>query len=138
MEYITSFVNSIYNLYGQVTNPAEETYKIQIRHGGNQLIDEFYEKKENGSPNYDRKRINPMTLHIGKSKTILDVKKKIKIQCADGSYLKVFNNNGGDNFNLKTAVFGKNKVNECPLTYIAEVEKIENNTINLFIVIPYW
>ena len=37
---------SIINLFGQ----NEETYEVQIRHGGNQLIDEFYEKKENGRP----------------------------------------------------------------------------------------
>ena len=125
---------SIINLFGL----NEETYEVQIRHGGNQLIDEFYEKKENGSPDYNKKKRKPMTIHIGKSKTILDVKKKIKIQRSDGSYLSVFGFDDRDNFNLKTSVFGKNKANGCPLSLIADVEKIENNIIKLYIVIPYW
>ena len=79
-----------------------------------------------------------MTIHIGKSKTILDVKKKIKIQRSDGSYLSVFGFDDRDNFNLKTSVFGKNKANGCPLSLIADVEKIENNIIKLYIVIPDW
>jgi hypothetical protein len=119
---------SIINLFGQ----NEETYEVQIRHGGNQLIDEFYEKKENGRPDYNKKKRKPMTIHIGKSKTLLDVKKKIKIQRSDGSYLSVFGFDDRDNFNLKTSVFGKN------ISIIADVEKIENNIIKLYIVIPYW
>jgi hypothetical protein len=125
---------SIINLFGQ----NEETYEVQIRHGGNQLIDEFYEKKENGRPDYNKKKRKPMTIHIGKSKTILDVKKKIKIQRSDGSYLSVFGFDDRDNFNLKTSVFGKNISNSCPLEIIADVEKIENNIIKLYIVIPDW
>ena len=106
---------SIINLFGQ----NEETYEVQIRHGGNQLIDEFYEKKENGRPDYNKKKRKPMTIHIGKSKTILDVKKKIKVHRSDGSYLSVFGFDDRDNFNLKTSVFGKNKANGCPLALIA-------------------
>ena len=137
MQYVSAVFNNIYNVFC-CRNFSEETYEVQIKHGGNQLIDEFYEKKENGSPNYNKKKRNPMTIHIGKSKTILDVKKNIKIKKADGSYLSVFNNNGGNNFHLKPSVFGKVYANECPLELITDVEKIENNIIKLFIVIPHW
>ena len=71
MQYVRTVFNNIYNVFC-CRNFSEETYEVQIKHGGNQLIDEFYEKKENGSPNYNKKKRNPMTIHIGKSKTILD------------------------------------------------------------------
>ncbi len=45
MEYLKSWYNYI------IGNPvSEEQYVVEIRHGGNQFIDEFYMKKENGSP----------------------------------------------------------------------------------------
>jgi hypothetical protein len=52
MQHTREIFNSIYNYF---FNQKEETYEVQIRHGGNQWIDEFYEKKEDGRPNYHKK-----------------------------------------------------------------------------------
>lgn len=138
MEYLKSIYKYTINLIGR--KEEEEQFTVEVRHGGNQFIDEFYEKKEDGRPDYNRKRRSPMTLQIGKSKTILDVKNivKTKIHYPDGRCLNVFKNNGGDNFHLKTSVFGQNRANGCPLMRMTDKEDPENNVIKLFIVIPNW
>ena len=53
----------------------EVQFVVKIWHGGNQYIDEFYEKNENGDVNYMKKQ--EMILHNVNPKTILDVKKVI-------------------------------------------------------------
>ena len=65
---------SIINLFGQ----NEETYEVQIRHGGNQLIDEFYEKKENGRPDYNKKKKKTNDYTYWKIKNNIRCQKKNK------------------------------------------------------------
>lgn len=123
MQHTREIFNSIYNYF---FNQKEETYEVQIRHGGNQWIDEFYEKKEDGRPNYHKKKF--MTFHIEKSKTIEDVKKEIKVQCADGTYLD------HTGIHLREEVFGPVLSNTCQLYRCDR----KNNIIKLFIWIPDW
>ena len=121
------FLKSIYNKLTWIGREEEEQFTVEVRHGGNQLIDEFYMKNEYGQPDYNNKK--HMTFQVGKSKTILDVKKKL---VKNIKYLNDLD------FNLKTAVFGKNKANGCPLMRITDKEDPNNNVIKLFIVIPSW
>ena len=127
MEYLKSWYNYITG-----NSISEEQYVVEIRHGGNQLIDEFYMKNENGRPDYDKGKT--MTLHIGKSKTILDVKKEIKIQRTDGTYLSHVGRGGRSNINLRTTVFGQTLKD----SYLLEWLENENRIIKLFIQIPNW
>ena len=78
MEYVRTILKSISKFSGC---EKEDVYLIEVRHGGNQMIDEFYMKYENGRPNYNKKK--RMNLYVEKSKTILDLKKEIKIQRAE-------------------------------------------------------
>jgi hypothetical protein len=122
------YLKSIYNYFLLY----EEQIIVEIRHGGNQMIDEFYMKKENGRPDYNKGKT--MTLHIGKSKTILDVKKEIKIQRTDGTYLSHMVQDGRSNINLREEIFGPTLKNTCPL----KILKKENEVIKLYIQIPGW
>ena len=122
------YLKSIYNYFLSY----EEQIIVEIRHGGNQMIDEFYMKKENGRPDYNKGKT--MTLHIGKSKTILDVKKEIKIQRTDGTYLSHTGQNGKSNINLREEIFDPTLKNTCPL----KILKKENEVIKLYIQIPGW
>ena len=122
------YLKSIYNYFLSY----EEQIIVEIRHGGNQMIDEFYMKKENGRPDYNKGKT--MTLHIGKSKTILDVKKEIKIQRTDGTYLSHMGQDGRSNINLREEIFGPTLKNTCPL----KILKKENEVIKLYIQIPGW
>ena len=122
------YLKSIYNYFLSY----EEQIIVEIRHGGNQMIDEFYMKKENGRPDYNKGKT--MTLHIGKSKTILDVKKEIKIQRTDGTYLNHMGQDGRPNINLREEIFGPTLKNTCPL----KILKKENEVIKLYIQIPGW
>ena len=70
MDILKSIYKYAINLIGR----EEEQFTVEVRHGGNQLIDEFYIKDEDGNPDYNHKKY--MTFQVGKSKTILDVKKK--------------------------------------------------------------
>jgi hypothetical protein len=122
------YLKSIYNYFLSY----EEQIIVEIRHGGNQMIDEFYMKKENGRPDYNKGKT--MTLHIGKSKTILDVKKEIKIQRTDGTYLSHTGQDGKSNINLREEIFGPTLKNTCPLKILEK----ENEVIKLYIQIPGW
>lgn len=105
----------------------EEQFTVEVRHVGNQIIDEFYIKNDNGEINYNNKK--HMTFQVGKSKTILDVKKKLMKNIKDLNDL---------DFNLRTAGFGKIKPDTYPLMRATDKENPYNNVINLFIQIPYW
>ena len=69
------FLKSIYNKLTWIGREEEEQFTVEVRHGGNQLIDEFYIKNNNGEIDYNNKK--HMTFQVGKSQTILDVKKKL-------------------------------------------------------------
>lgn len=123
MDILKSIYKYAINLIGR----EEEQFTVEVRHGGNQLIDEFYIKDEYGNPDYNHKKY--MTFQVGKSKTILDVKKKVM------KNIKHLNN---INFKLKTSVFGNAKADTYPLMRMTDKEDPENNVIKLFIVIPNW
>ena len=53
MEYVRTIFKSISKFFGC---EKEDVYLIEVRHGGNQMIDEFYMKYENGRPNYNKKK----------------------------------------------------------------------------------
>ena len=55
MQYVTAIFNVIHDFFGE----KEETYEIQIRHGGNQLIDEFY-MEDGGVVDYSKKQFMKM------------------------------------------------------------------------------
>ena len=129
MEYARTIFKSISTFFGC---QKEDVYLIEVRHGGNQMIDEFYMKNENGRPNYNKSKT--MKLYIEKSKTILDLKKKIKIQRADGTYLEALNKNGKSNINLREEVFGPTLSDKCKLNWLEN----ENGIIKVFIQIPDW
>jgi hypothetical protein len=129
MEYTRKIFKSISKFFGC---EKEDAYLIEVRHGGNQLIDEFYMKYENGRPNYSKKK--RMNLYVEKSKTILDLKKEIKIQRADGTYLSVVDKDGKSNINLREEVFGPTLSDKCKLSWLEN----ENGIIKVFIQIPGW
>ena len=124
MEFLKSIYKWAIKLFGR---EEEEQFTVEVRHGGNQLIDEFYIKNQYGQPDYNNKK--HMTFQVGKSKTILDVKKKL---VKNIKYLNDLD------FNLRTAVFGKIKANTYPLMRATDKENPDNNVINLFIQIPDW
>lgn len=121
------FLKSIYKAIKLFGREEEEQFTVEVRHGENQIIDEFYIKNDNGEINYNNKK--HMTFQVGKSKTILDVKKKIM------KNIKYLNDL---DFNLRTAVFGKIKPDTYPLMRATDKENPDNNVINLFIQIPDW
>ena len=129
MEYARTILKSISKLFGC---QKEDVYLIEVRHGGNQMIDEFYMKYENGRPNYNKKK--RMKLYVEKSKTILDLKKEIKIQRTDGTYLSVVDKDGKSNINLREEVFGPTLSDKCKLNWLEN----ENGIIKVFIQIPDW
>tara|TARA_B100001250_G_C19793594_1_gene787710 strand:- start:1100 stop:1531 length:432 start_codon:yes stop_codon:yes gene_type:complete len=129
MEYARTIFKSISKLFGC---QKEDVYLIEVRHGGNQMIDEFYMKYENGRPNYNKKK--RMNLYVEKSKTILDLKKEIKIQRADGTYLSVVDKDGKSNINLREEVFGPTLSDKCKLSWLEN----EDGIIKVFIQIPDW
>lgn len=118
--------NSIYKYTTRLLD-EEEQFTIEVRHGGNQLIDEFYIKNKDGHHDYNNKK--HMTFYLGKSKTILDVKKKL---------MKNIKHLNDLNFNLRTTVGGKIKGDTYPLMRTSDKENPDNNVINLFIQIPNW
>tara|TARA_B110000908_G_C9982706_1_gene326196 strand:- start:171 stop:551 length:381 start_codon:yes stop_codon:yes gene_type:complete len=119
--------NSIYKYTTRLLDEEEEQFTVEVRHGGNQLIDEFYIKNECGQVDYNTKK--HLTFQLGKSKTILDVKKKLM------KNIKYLHNL---NFNLRTTVGGKIKGDTYPLMRTSDKENPDNNVINLFIQIPNW
>jgi hypothetical protein len=119
--------NSIYKYTTRLLDEEEEQFTVEVRHGGNQLIDEFYIKNEYGQVDYNTKK--HLTFQLGKSKTILDVKKKL---------MKNIKHLNDLDFNLRTAVFGKIKADTYPLMRATDKENPDNNVINLFIQIPNW
>jgi len=124
MQYVTAVFNGIYNLFGQ----KEETYEIQIRHGGNQQIDEFY-MEDGGVVDYSKKQF--ITLHVGKSKTILDVKKELI------NNIKYLQNTRG--IHLRLVPFGDSLHNDrllSKLPFYGNITKEE--FLKLFISIPGW
>jgi hypothetical protein len=129
MEYARELFKRISKFFGC---EKEDVYLIEVRHGGNQMIDEFYMKNEYGRPNYNKKK--RMNLYIEKSKTILDLKKEIKIQRADGTYLSVVDKDGKSNINLREEVFGPTLSDKCKLSWLEN----ENGIIKVFIQIPDW
>ena len=100
----------------------EVQFVVKIWHGGNQYIDEFYEKNENGDVNYMKKQ--EMILHNVNTKTILDVKKELINRI---NYLKTTDTI------LRTATFGKILKDDQKLD-----ELVQDNGLTLFIVIPNW
>ena len=129
MEYTRTIFKRISKFFGC---EKEEFYLIEVRHGGNQMIDEFYMKYENGRPNYNKKK--RMNLYVEKSKTILDLKKEIKIQRTDGTYLSVVGKDGKSNINLREEVFGPTLSDKCKLSWLEN----EDGIIKVFIQIPDW
>jgi hypothetical protein len=125
MEFIRSIKNYMYSL-------IEDELIVEVRHGGNQFIDEFYMKKEDGSPNYNKSKY--MTYSIVKSKTILDLKNKIKIKRADGTYLPIINPDGTTSINLREEVFGPTLKDTCPVNILEK----DNGILKLYIQIPDW
>ena len=118
---------SLYNYltgYNKAQNEAqnEARFVIKIWHGGNQNIDEFYEKYENGDVNYMKKKV--MILHIINPRTILDVKKELINRI---NYLKTTDTI------LRTATFGKILEDDQQLD-----ELVQDHELTLFIVIPDW
>jgi len=101
MEYFTSLFSNFFN---------EEQYEIQVRHGGNQCIDEFND--------------NFITLKLEKSKTIEDVKLALIPR------IKYLSNT---NINLRLSIFGDPIINSCQLDDLQH-----NGVIKLFIQIPNW
>ena len=67
MEFLSSIISNIYNIFPE---KYEEQYEVQIRHGGNQPIEEFFDGKY-------------ITLQLGKPQTIMDVKRELikNIKC---------------------------------------------------------
>lgn len=122
MSVFASLYNYLTNFFTIEEPHVEENYTVSVWHGGNQHIDEFYEKDECGEIDYIKKK--EMKLEIPKSGTILDVKKALinRIQ-----YLETIDSN------LRLATFGKNLKNDVPLTGL-----VENEKITLFIIIPNW
>jgi len=118
---------SIYEYTKGLIGEEEELFTVQVIYGGNQLIDEFYIKNEDGYHDYKNKK--HMAFQLGKSKTILDVKKKI---------MKNIKHLHNLNFNLRTSVVGKIKGDTYPLMRTSDKENPDNNVINLFIQIPNW
>jgi len=124
MQYITAIFNGVYNFFGE----KEETYEIQIRHGGNQQIDEFY-MEDGGIVDYSKKQF--ITLHVGKSKTILDVKKELI------NNIKYLQNTRG--IRLRLTAFGDSLQNDALLSELPFYGNIEKKEfLMLFISIPGW
>ena len=129
MEYTRTIFKRISKI---IECEKEENNLIEVRHGGNQMIDEFYMKYENGRPNYNKKK--RMNLYVEKSKTILELKKEIKIQRTDGTYLSVVGKDGKSNINLREEVFGPTLSDKCKLSWLEN----EDGIIKVFIQIPDW
>lgn len=123
MSVFVSLYNYFTNLFTSVEPvEPEEHYAVDVWHGGNQHIDEFYEMGKGGEINYSKKV--EMRLEIPKSGTILDVKKELI------NHIKYLENT---NSVLRLAAFGKNLKNNEPLTGL-----VENEKLTLFIIIPNW
>jgi len=120
MSVFVSLYNYFTNLFTSVE--PEEHYAVDVWHGGNQHIDEFYEMGKGGEIDYSKKV--EMRLEIPKSGTILDVKKELI------NHIKYLENT---NSVLRLATFGKNLKNNEPLTGL-----VENEKLTLFIIIPNW
>ena len=120
MSVFVSLYNYFTNLFTSVE--PEEHYAVDVWHGGNQHIDEFYEMGKGGEIDYSKKV--EMRLEIPKSGTILDVKKELI------NHIKYLENT---NSVLRLAAFGKNLKNNEPLTGL-----VENEKLTLFIIIPNW
>jgi hypothetical protein len=118
--------NSIYKYTTRLLD-EEEQFIVEVKHSGNQLIDEFYIKNKDGHHDYNNKK--HLTFQLGKSKTILDVKKKL---------MKNIKHLNDLNFNLRTSVVGKIKRDTYPLMRATDKENPDNNVIKLFIQIPNW
>ena len=117
MEFFKSLYKYTKNFFGE----EEEQFTIEVIDNGNQLTDDFI-KKENVSTSYNNK--NNMIFQVGKSKSIMDVKKKI---------IKNNKKLRNANFNLRSCVFGKVKADTFPLMRMSDKENPDNNVIQLFI-----
>jgi hypothetical protein len=102
--------NSIYKRTTNLFSEKEDQFTIEV-------VDD---KKKEIIKGYKTN----MTFQVGKSKTILDVKKKI---------IKNNNKLRGDNFNLRSCVAGKVKADSFPLMRMSDKENPDNNVIQLFI-----